>query len=78
MYGYCRSEMPYLSMFDVYDPYAYCLPNTLRMMKSRIKRRAECVARMRERRVRAELWGVNRKGRNDCKDLGIHGWVILK
>jgi hypothetical protein len=78
MYGYCRPEMPYLSMFAVYDPYAFSLPNTLRVMKSKRKRGAECVARMRERRVHREFWCVNRKGRTRCKDLGIHGWVLLK
>ena len=53
-------------------------PNTVRMIKSRIMRRAGHVARMGERRGYKGFWWVNLRERYHLEDPGIDGRIILR
>jgi hypothetical protein len=59
--------------------YAVCSsPNTMRMIKSKILRWAEHVARMRERRSSCRILVENLRDRRHLEDPGVNGRIILK
>ena len=55
----------------------YCLPNIVRVIKSRRMRWAGHVARMCEERGFIGSWWGNRRKGDQWRDLGVDGWIIL-
>jgi hypothetical protein len=56
----------------------YCLPTTVRVIKSRRMRRAENVARMGEREACTGFWWGNLRERDHWGDPGVDGRIILR
>jgi hypothetical protein len=56
----------------------YCLPNTLRIMKSRKMRLAGHVARMGPKEAYTGFWWGNLREREHLGDSGVDGRVILR
>jgi len=56
----------------------YTSPNILHVIKSRRMRWTGHVARMGEERGRIGSWWGNRRERDNWRDLGVDGWIILR
>jgi hypothetical protein len=56
----------------------YFSPSIIRMIKSRMMRWAEHIARIRRRGVHIGSWWEIQKERDRWEDQGVGGWTILK
>jgi hypothetical protein len=61
---------------ELYD--LYCLPNIIRVIKRRIMKWADHVARMGTRKVHAKFWWGNLREGDHLEGTGINTKVILK